>query len=103
GAGRGGGGRGCGGGGGVSGGGPGCSRMAWSAPRWSTLSSPSRMPPGSSPAIAASARQPQADRGQEATRVHRLGEVVGCARLDALLAVPLHRLGRQRDDREVAE
>src|SRR5580700_8709044 len=40
---------------------------------------------------------------QKMIGLHRLGEVVGGPRLDALLPVALHRLGGERDDRQVDE
>src|SRR4051812_41822194 len=43
--------------------------------------------------------QPPPQDRQHLLRVHRLGQVVPRAGLDALLAVPLHRLGRHRNDR----
>src|SRR3989337_1707407 len=52
--------------------------------------------------IAALSMQPPPQHGQEMQAVHRLGQVVPGARLDALLAVALHRLRRHRDDRQVA-
>src|SRR5713101_2821363 len=45
--------------------------------------------------------QPCAQDGQHLIDVHRLGEVVPGARLERLLPVPLHRLGRHGDDRQV--
>src|SRR4051795_10080209 len=47
--------------------------------------------------------QPHPHERQELVHVHRLGDVVGGPRGDALLAVALHRLRRERDDRQVLE
>jgi hypothetical protein len=47
--------------------------------------------------------QPHAQQGQQLLRFDGLGDVVGGAGLEALLAVALHRLGGQGDDREVGE
>ena len=49
-----------------------------------------------------SAMQPHAQRGQQLLGVDRLGEIIRRARLQAFLAVALHRLGGQRDDRQPA-
>src|SRR4051812_34858486 len=48
-----------------------------------------------------SALQPGLEDRDELFTVHRLGQVVPRARLDAAFAVPLHRLRRHRDDRQV--
>ena len=47
--------------------------------------------------------QPDAQQREQLLGVDRLGDVVGRAGLDALLAVALHRLGGERDDRQVRE
>src|SRR6516164_2865131 len=47
--------------------------------------------------------QPQADQRQQLVRVDGFGHVIGGAGLEALLTVALHRLGRERDDRQQAE
>ena len=41
--------------------------------------------------------------GQQLVGVHRLGDVVRRAGFQTLLAVALHRLGRQREDRQRPE
>ena len=46
--------------------------------------------------------QPHAQRGQQLFGVDRLRQIVGGAGLQALLAIALHRLGGQRDDRQAA-
>ena len=46
------------------------------------------------------AMQPHAQRRQQLLGVDRLGEIVRGAGLEALLAVALHRLRGQRDDRQ---
>ena len=47
--------------------------------------------------------QARVQDAREAIGIHGLGQVVGRADLDALLAIALHRLGRERDDRQRAE
>src|SRR5215471_14074830 len=47
--------------------------------------------------------QPHAQEGEELLGVHGLRDVVGRARLEALVAVALHRLRGERDDRQEAE
>ena len=47
-----------------------------------------------------SARQPDPQHRQQLLRIHRFGKVVRCTRFQALLAIALHRLGRQSDDRQ---
>ncbi len=49
------------------------------------------------------ADHPDAQHREELFQIHRLGNVIGRARLDALGAVALHRLGGQSDDRKRAE
>lgn len=44
-----------------------------------------------------------ADHRQQPVDVHRLGDVVVCTALDRLFAVARHRLGSERDDRQVRE
>ena len=48
-------------------------------------------------------KQPRPQDRQHLVRVHGFGEVVPGAGLERLLAVSLHRLGRDRDDRERPE
>src|SRR5579871_53919 len=50
-----------------------------------------------------SAMQPHPDRKQQLFGVDGLGEIIGCAGLEAFLPVALHCLGGQRDDREPPE
>src|SRR5262245_58040187 len=45
--------------------------------------------------------EPSPEHGQQVNTVDGLGQVVPRARLDALRAVALHRLGGDRDDRQV--
>ena len=54
-------------------------------------------------ALRSSAVQPYAQQRQQLLGVDRLRDVVGRAGLQALLAVALHRLGRQRQNRQRAE
>src|SRR5262245_15038631 len=51
--------------------------------------------------VTASAMQPRAQHADHELRLDRLRKVVPRTRLDALLAVALHRLGSDRDDRQV--
>src|SRR5882762_6059291 len=69
--------------------------------RWVGRSSTTRMLKG--PGIVPLPNQPGPQHRDELVRVDRFREVVPGSRLDALLAVPLHRLCGYRDDREVAE
>src|SRR6187397_2911267 len=46
--------------------------------------------------------EPHPQQRQKLLGIHRLGDVVARAGFDALLAVALHRLGGQRDDRKAA-
>src|SRR4051812_30307883 len=58
----------------------------------------------SAPSLAARRlEEPDAQQRQQLLGVDRLGDVVRGAGVDALLAVALHRLGGQRDDRQRAE
>src|SRR6478735_12395158 len=49
-----------------------------------------------------SSMEPHAQRRDELLGVDGLGEVIGRARLQALVAVAHHRLRRERDDRQAA-
>src|SRR5579872_5579171 len=42
--------------------------------------------------------QPQPQQPKKLLRINRFGNVIRCARLNALLAIPFHRLGGQRDN-----
>src|SRR5690606_18151187 len=90
-------------------------RLASSAMRFSSRSSTKRIlarsgirrtpfprfgPPGG-PALGAALGEPAAEPIEQEVHVDRLGHVVGRAGGDALLPVPVHDLGGQRDDREV--
>ena len=44
--------------------------------------------------------EPDAEERPELLALHRLGDVVGCAGVEALPAIVLHGLGRQGDDRQ---
>src|SRR5207249_924944 len=78
-------------------------RIASSATRFCGWSSTSRMLTRSGSVTGLLPGQPPAHEGQELAAVDRLGDVVGRAGCEALLAVALHRLGCQRDDRELLE
>src|SRR5262249_9710956 len=90
--------------------------------RWAGASSTMRMstrlraprapiPPTSSSGLIASAsrvvsqlaNQPRPQHRDELLGVDRLGHIIPCPRLDALLTIALHRLGGDRDDRDVLE
>src|SRR5215813_6084853 len=66
-------------------------------------------PPGSSTALIALAypfplrlaHQPRPQHGHELLGIHRLGQIVPGPGLDALLAIALHGLGGDGDDRDV--
>ena len=47
--------------------------------------------------------EPDAQERPELLALHRLGDVVGCAGVEALPAIVLHGLGGQGDDRQLAE
>src|SRR6266540_3371126 len=51
------------------------------------------------PLSSASPRHPRLEHGQEVRDVDGFGDVIGCSRFDAFLAVSPHCLGGQRDDR----
>ena len=51
----------------------------------------------------AGARHPDPEQRQQKVEIDRLGDVVGRAGLEALLAIALHRLGGHRDQRNVGD
>src|SRR6185503_20258556 len=67
---------------------------------WSSTSSTLTL---SSASITASTVQPHAQRRKKLLGIHGLGKIVRGAGLQTFLAVALHRLGRQRDDRKPPE
>src|SRR5689334_22771507 len=77
-------------------------RMDSSAISFSGLSSTIRTL-ASSGIARSSPVQPDPQQREQLLGVDRLRDVVGGARLDALLAVALHRLGGDGDDRQVLE
>src|SRR5678815_2439111 len=78
---------------------PSSSRMLLNTSSFSGRSSTTRMLAFSS--VIALAMQPAPQDRQHVQAIHRLGQVVPGAGGDALLPVALHRLGRDRDDRQV--
>src|SRR5262249_60031839 len=58
------------------------------------------LPPAAPPMLA---MQPHAQRRKQLLGIDRLGEIVGGARLQALLAVALHGFGSERNDRQPPE
>src|SRR6185437_3602934 len=88
------------------------SRAGWSSTSRILISSPGAAGAGSregcietSDDINArrSAMQPHAHEREQLFGIHRLRDIVGGARFEALLTVALHGLGGERDDRQHAE